>query len=80
MSSHPILSLASAQAVQILSMMESNISSREAEVKTLRREVDTLSSQAAAQEEQLKTEVRYLASQLEEAQATVVSGFCRSKF
>lgn len=60
-----------AQAVQILSMMESNISSREAEVKTLRREVDTLSSQAAAQEEQLKTEVRYLASQLEEAQATV---------
>ncbi|XP_068999029.1 centrosomal protein of 72 kDa [Embiotoca jacksoni] len=55
------------QAVQILSMMESDISSREAEVRTLRREADALSFQAAAREEEHKTEVRNLSAQLEEA-------------
>nr|XP_046254632.1 centrosomal protein of 72 kDa isoform X2 [Scatophagus argus] len=55
------------QAVQILSMMENDISSREAEVRTLRREADALSFQAAAREEEYKTEVRKLSAQLEEA-------------
>uniref|UniRef100_A0A3Q0SGX9 Centrosomal protein of 72 kDa n=1 Tax=Amphilophus citrinellus TaxID=61819 RepID=A0A3Q0SGX9_AMPCI len=55
------------QAVQILSMMESDISSREVEVKTLRRETDALRFQAAAREEEHKTEVHNLSAQLEEA-------------
>ncbi|XP_061572692.1 centrosomal protein of 72 kDa isoform X1 [Cololabis saira] len=55
------------QAVQILSMMESDISSREAEVRTLRQDVDALSFQTAAREEEHKTEVRNLSAQLEEA-------------
>ncbi|XP_023131270.2 centrosomal protein of 72 kDa isoform X2 [Amphiprion ocellaris] len=59
------------QAVQILSMMESDISSREAEVRTLRREADTLSFQAAAREEEHKSEVRNLSAQLEEARRAV---------
>uniref|UniRef100_A0A672Z5A2 Centrosomal protein of 72 kDa n=1 Tax=Sphaeramia orbicularis TaxID=375764 RepID=A0A672Z5A2_9TELE len=59
------------QAVQILSLMENDISSREAEVKTLRREVDALSFQAAAREEQHKTEVRRLSSELEEAHSSI---------
>lgn len=67
------LFLALAQAVQILSMMESDISSREAEVRTLRREVDALSFQAAAREEDHKTEVRNLSAQLEDAHSAVVS-------
>ncbi|XP_029136005.1 centrosomal protein of 72 kDa [Labrus bergylta] len=59
------------QAVQILSMMENDISSREAEVRTLRREVDELSFQRAAREEEHKTEVRNLSSQFEEARSAV---------
>uniref|UniRef100_A0A3Q4MUP7 Centrosomal protein 72 n=1 Tax=Neolamprologus brichardi TaxID=32507 RepID=A0A3Q4MUP7_NEOBR len=55
------------QAVQILSMMESDISSRETEVRTLRREADALRFQAAAREEEHKTEVHNLSAQLEEA-------------
>ncbi|XP_026149371.1 centrosomal protein of 72 kDa isoform X2 [Mastacembelus armatus] len=43
------------QAVQILSMMESDISSREAEVRTLRREVDALNLHTAAREEEHRT-------------------------
>lgn len=64
-----------AQAVQILSMMENDISSREAEVRTLRREADALSFQAAAREEEHRTEVRNLSAQLEAARSAVVSGF-----
>ncbi|XP_063736395.1 centrosomal protein of 72 kDa isoform X2 [Eleginops maclovinus] len=59
------------QAIQILSMMENDISSREAEVRTLRREADALSFQGAAREEEHKTEVRYLSDQLEEARSAV---------
>ncbi|XP_047454579.1 centrosomal protein of 72 kDa isoform X2 [Mugil cephalus] len=59
------------QAVQILSMMESDISSREAEVRTLRREVDALGFQAAAREEEHKSEVRNLSAQLEESRRAV---------
>ncbi|XP_070768716.1 centrosomal protein of 72 kDa [Enoplosus armatus] len=59
------------QAVQILSMMENDISSREAEVRTLRREADALSFQAAAREEEHKTEVRNISAQLEEARNAV---------
>ncbi|XP_068426754.1 centrosomal protein of 72 kDa [Clinocottus analis] len=55
------------QAVQILSMMENDISSREAEVRTLRREADALNFQAAAQEKEHKIEVRNLSAQLETA-------------
>lgn len=70
-----ILFLALAQAVQILSMMENDISSREAEVRTLRREADALSFQAASREDEHKSEVRNLSDQLEEARSAVVSGF-----
>ena len=73
------LFLALAQAVQILSMMESDISSREAEVRTLRREADALSLHAAAGEEEHRTEVRNLTAQLEEARTAVVSGFSNGK-
>ncbi|XP_071771998.1 centrosomal protein of 72 kDa [Centroberyx gerrardi] len=59
------------QAVQILSMMESDICSREAEVRTLRREADALNHQAAAREEKHKVEVHHLSSELEEAHSTV---------
>lgn len=65
-----------AQAVHILSMMEGDISGREAEVRTLRREADALSFQAAAREEEHKTEVCDLAAQLETAHSTVVSVLC----
>ncbi|KAM7420678.1 hypothetical protein PAMA_015075 [Pampus argenteus] len=57
------------QAVQILSMMENDISCREAEVRTLRREVDALSFQAAAREEEHKTELRNISAQMEEARS-----------
>lgn len=73
------LFLAPAQAVQILSMMENDISSREAEVRTLRREADALSFQVAVREEEHKTEVRNLSAQLEEARSVVVSGFSNRK-
>lgn len=73
------LFLALAQAVQILSMMENDISSREAEVRTLRREADALSFQAAAREEEHKTEVRNLSGQMEEARSAAVSGFSTRK-
>ncbi|XP_017282063.1 centrosomal protein of 72 kDa isoform X2 [Kryptolebias marmoratus] len=56
------------QAVQILSMMESDISSREAEVRTLRRDVEALGLEAAARDEEHKNEVRNLCTQLEDAQ------------
>ncbi|XP_036929139.1 centrosomal protein of 72 kDa isoform X4 [Acanthopagrus latus] len=59
------------QAVQILSMMENDISCREAEVRTLRREADALRFQAAAREEEHQTEVRNLSGQLEEARGAV---------
>ncbi|KAJ0066064.1 hypothetical protein NL108_001295, partial [Boleophthalmus pectinirostris] len=59
------------QAVQILSLMESSISSREAEIKNLRQQMDSLNSKTAAKEEQHKTEIQNLTSQLEEAYATV---------
>ncbi|KAM6909670.1 centrosomal protein of 72 kDa [Xenentodon cancila] len=59
------------QAVQILSMMESDISSREAEVRTLKQDVDALSFHTAAREEKHKTEVRNLSAQLEEARRDV---------
>ncbi|RVE62607.1 hypothetical protein OJAV_G00158740 [Oryzias javanicus] len=55
------------QAVQILSMMESDISSREAEVRTLRQDVDALRIRAVAREEEHEHEVRKLSAQLEEA-------------
>ncbi|XP_075965181.1 centrosomal protein of 72 kDa isoform X2 [Anarhichas minor] len=55
------------RAVQILSMMENDISSREAEVRTLRREAAALSFQAAAREEEHQSEVRSLSAQLEVA-------------
>uniref|UniRef100_A0A3B3DYF8 Centrosomal protein 72 n=1 Tax=Oryzias melastigma TaxID=30732 RepID=A0A3B3DYF8_ORYME len=61
------LFLTPAQAVQILSMMESDISSREAEVRTLRQDVDALTVQAVAREEEHGHEVRKLSAQLEEA-------------
>ncbi|KAF7669474.1 hypothetical protein LDENG_00186270 [Lucifuga dentata] len=59
------------QAVHILSMMENDICSREAEVKTLRRETDALNLQAVAREEEHKIEVGNLSSQLEEARSAV---------
>lgn len=68
-----------AQAVQILSMMENDISSREAEVRTLRREADALSFQAAVREEEHKTEVRNLSAQLEESRSACVSGLSSVK-
>ncbi|XP_014326346.1 centrosomal protein of 72 kDa [Xiphophorus maculatus] len=55
------------QAVQILSMMESNISSREAEVRTLRQDVNVLRFQALSRENEHRTEVCDLSAQLEEA-------------
>ncbi|KAJ0000345.1 hypothetical protein NQD34_012187 [Periophthalmus magnuspinnatus] len=58
------------QAVQILSLMESSISSREAEIKNLRQQIDSLNSKAAAKEEQHKTEIQNLTSQLQEAHVT----------
>ncbi|XP_060937434.1 centrosomal protein of 72 kDa isoform X2 [Limanda limanda] len=59
------------QAVKILSMMENDISIREAEVKTLRREAGAMSVQAAAREQEHKTEVRDLSAQLEETRSAV---------
>ncbi|XP_033496670.2 centrosomal protein of 72 kDa isoform X1 [Epinephelus lanceolatus] len=59
------------QAVQILSMMENDISSREAEVRTLRQEADALNFETAVREEAHKTEVRNLSAQLEEACSAV---------
>ncbi|XP_014850480.1 PREDICTED: centrosomal protein of 72 kDa [Poecilia mexicana] len=55
------------QAVQILSMMESNISSREAEVRTLRQDVNALRFQALSRENEHRAEVCDLSAQLEEA-------------
>ncbi|KAM9852124.1 centrosomal protein of 72 kDa [Aulostomus maculatus] len=59
------------QAVHILAMMENDISSQEAEVKTLRQEVDALSFQAAAREEEHRTEVNALSAQLEESRSAI---------
>ncbi|KAM4569070.1 centrosomal protein of 72 kDa [Fundulus diaphanus] len=55
------------QAVQILSMMESDISNREAEVRALRQDVSALRSQALAREDEHRTEVGNLSGQLGEA-------------
>lgn len=63
-----------AQAVHILSMMEKDISSREAEVRSLKQEVGALNFQAAAQKEEHKTEISTLSAQLEEARSAAVSG------
>lgn len=71
--------MAPAQAVQILSLMESDISCREAEVRTLRREVDALSFQAAAREEEHKTDVRNLSAQLQDAGSAVVGELTTGK-
>lgn len=68
-----VLFLAVAQAVQILSMMESDISSREAEVKTLREDVSRLRFQALAREDEHGAEVCDLSDQLEEARREAVS-------
>jgi len=68
-----LLFLAVAQAVQILSMMESDISSREAEVRTLRRDVDALNLQAIAREEEHTAGTQNLSAQLEEARKAAVS-------
>lgn len=54
-------------------MMESDISSREAEVRTLRQDVDALTVQAVAREEEHGHEVRKLSAQLEEARRIEVS-------
>lgn len=63
-----------AQAVHILSMMEGDISGREAEVRTLRREADALSFQAAARKEEQKQ--KSVTSLLSWRHSTVVSGLC----
>lgn len=68
--------LSPAQTVQILSMMEQDISSREAEVRTLRGDVDELKEQAEIREQVHETEIRSLSAQLEEAHGSVVS--CQS--
>lgn len=73
------LFLPPAQAVQILSMMESDIASREAELRTLRCEADEQRFQAAAREEEHKIEVRNLSAQLEEARCTIVRGLGTKK-
>ncbi|XP_029928001.1 centrosomal protein of 72 kDa isoform X3 [Myripristis murdjan] len=59
------------QAVQILSMMESDICSQEAEFRTLKKEAEALKHQATTQDERHKIEVHRLSSQLEEAHGTV---------
>ncbi|KAM4600686.1 centrosomal protein of 72 kDa [Polymixia lowei] len=59
------------QAVQILSMMENDVSAREAEVRTLRGEVDALNYQADIREEEHKIEAHAMFSQLEEAHSAV---------
>ncbi|XP_029359706.1 centrosomal protein of 72 kDa isoform X1 [Echeneis naucrates] len=59
------------QAIQILSMMENDISSREAEVRTLKSEAGELNFQMVAQEDKHKTEVHNLSAQLEETRSAV---------
>ncbi|CAL8247124.1 unnamed protein product [Lota lota] len=58
------------QAVQILSMMEDDLSVQEVEVTTLRREVATQRHGAELREEEHQLEVLGLSSQVEEAQGT----------
>lgn len=60
-------------------MMEKDISSREAEVRTLRQEADELRVQATAREEAHRAEARDLSAQLEEARDAVVSGLSSGK-
>ncbi|XP_068616639.1 LOW QUALITY PROTEIN: centrosomal protein of 72 kDa [Brachionichthys hirsutus] len=57
------------QAVHVLSMMESDVSSQEAEVRTLKRQTDALTFQLAAQDEKNRAELRYVAAQREEARS-----------
>lgn len=64
-----------AQAVHILSMMESDISSREAEARILRREAGALRFQVAVRGKEHKAEVDELSAQLEETRSMVVSSF-----
>jgi hypothetical protein len=61
-----------AQAVQILSMMEDDLSVQEAEVTTLRWDVATLRHGAELREEEHRLEVLGLSSQVEETQGAVV--------
>ncbi|CAL8341888.1 unnamed protein product [Gadus morhua 'NCC'] len=62
------------QAVQILSMMEDDLSVQEAEVTTLRWDVATLRHGAELREEEHRLEVLGLSSQVEETQGAV-AGF-----
>lgn len=73
------LLMALAEAVQILSMMEEDISSRESKVRTLRWEAAVLSLQVAVQEEEHKTKVLNLSAQLVEARSAILSGCCTWK-
>eukprot|EP00063_Salmo_salar_P029345 XP_014004180.1 PREDICTED: centrosomal protein of 72 kDa-like [Salmo salar] len=61
------------QAVQILSMMEQDISSGEAEVRTLRGNVEELKEQAEIRDQDHRTETHRLTTQLEEAHISVDS-------
>lgn len=54
--------------------MEEDISSREMEVRILRQEVAALSFQAAARDEEYRTEVHNLSAQLEKAGSEAVRG------
>uniref|UniRef100_A0A4W5L2R9 Centrosomal protein of 72 kDa n=1 Tax=Hucho hucho TaxID=62062 RepID=A0A4W5L2R9_9TELE len=59
------------QAVQILAMMEQDISSGEAEVRTLRGYVEELKEQAEIRDQDQRTETHRLTTQLEEAHISV---------
>lgn len=71
--------MAPAQAVNILSMMDKDVSTRESEVKTLRGKVDTLNVRASKETDEHQEEVRNLSAQLQDACSEVVSGFCHQK-
>ncbi|KAJ8004834.1 hypothetical protein DPEC_G00140420 [Dallia pectoralis] len=59
------------QAVQIMSVMDQDLSSREAEVRTLRRSVKELKEQAEMGHQDHHTETQRLTAQLEEAHGAV---------
>ncbi|XP_041707976.1 centrosomal protein of 72 kDa isoform X2 [Coregonus clupeaformis] len=61
------------QAVQILSMMEQDISSGEDEVRTLRGNVEELKEQAEIRDQEHRTETHRLTTQLKEARMSVDS-------
>ncbi|KAK6327099.1 hypothetical protein J4Q44_G00027440 [Coregonus suidteri] len=60
------------QAVQILSMMEQDISSGEDEVRTLRGNVEELKEQAEIRDQEHRTETHRLTTQLKEARMSVL--------